>query len=114
MISRVPTITRPTTRFHNLVGADSILIRKVHDEAYIHVSVEHFHPEINHGDRIRWGATGVRSICTYSVLTNVSHPRGVRGLWWAELLAHPRQSVTVAGYTYWSWKLGNRKSGTGS
>lgn len=109
MTSRLPAITRPPQKLHNLAGADTIIIAKAYDEAYIHVAAQHFHPEISHGDHVRWNPLpqNLDTVRTYRVLTNIPHPRGVRGVWWAELFGAPI-SVTVLGHTYWSWKLGSR------
>ena len=108
LLAPVRVQARAPPRFHNLVGVHSIVIRMVHDEAYAHVSVQHFHAEIRHGDSLRWNTRpwDVDSIRTYLVLTNIPHPEGVRGVWWAELvvIAMP---VVVLGRAYIprSWRL---------
>lgn len=78
-------------KFHNLVGAHSVVLRVAFDDAFRRMSVEHFHPEIVSGDALRWNPIpyDVASIRTYRVIICAPHPRGVGGVWWAELIAQP-------------------------
>jgi hypothetical protein len=89
---------QPGGAFHNLVGAHSVVVRVVHDEAFRRISIEHFHPEIVAGDTLRWNPIpyDVGSIRTYKVIISVPHPRGVAAVWWAELIAQP-PPVYVSG-----------------
>lgn len=87
-------------RGHNLVGAHTVITRKVMDEHLLHVKVQHFHPWISAGDLIRWNARAydVDWIRTYYVLTNIPH---IEGIWWADLVAL-QMPIRVLGRTYWS------------
>ena len=80
------------------MGANSVVVRMVHDEAFRRISIEHFHPEIVAGDTMWWNLIpyDVGSTRTYRVILSVPHPRGVEGVWWAELIAQP-PPVYVSG-----------------